>query len=256
MIKVILAAFCSVAIASSTLAGTIGTTDFETAPPYTYAYDYAGYGSGGNIDISDQSSSGAVVAPGLGVAGSQALVVSGDFSTVTFPTPNDYTYSGFGGGTGLGGLNAAEFISLDPADYFFSFSFAAAGLNSASSAMNLELKFELPDGADADTANDVVLTLTLAGLTATSSFQDFVGNLADWTVANGTYLDLAANVDNLVNVNFNVDLGGGAGDFGFDSNNDLLLDNISLVSIPEPSVTALFLLAAAVAGIRCVRFRR
>ncbi len=230
------------------------TVDGDGNPAFDgYTYDY-GYSGNGTINSEDTTS--AIVA-GAGVGGSNGAVLSGDFTDGAAGGVGGF----FGFGTGTGGGNGAEGNNFDApsslADYTLTFSVSVSGAN-ADVTVQPQFQFQTAAGNVAVTdggASQVTYDVSAGG------FQTFT--VTPTAFASG---DLAAVQDAIndgdftnLNLNFNIPEGGngdGGGVFGFDADNTVTFDNVSLIGpgspVPEPTSLALL----GLGGLAALRRRR
>ena len=203
---------------------------------------------------------------GMGVGGSSAFRLTFDATAVPaqgqpYPTPVDpavqYSYYGVGGGDGLAVLNAPTSANLG--DYRFSVDLRAFGLTGASASVEFRIEIQAPDdtlGGDPDTGNDLLLALdfSVAGgdafivvptFSTFSTTADQYSSISNGSLANFTQFGSLANV-----ININFQMNNGAGEFGLDANNGLILDNQTFEQVPEPGVCGMLALAGAGLGLR------
>jgi hypothetical protein len=270
-VSAVIAYLFGTTMASAVIIGTSGfegAATFENGYYYTYAFDYAGYGNGGpNVDLMGNAVvSASPVDTGMGVGGSSAFRLTFDATAVPapgqpYPTPTDpavqYSYYGVGGGDGLAVLNAPTSANL--ADYRFSVDLRALGLTGASAAVEFTIEIQAPDdtlGGDPDTGNDLLaaFSFTVAGGDAFivgPAFSTFTTTLdqnsgiTGGSLANFTQFGSLASV-----ININFQMNNGAGEFGLDANNGLILDNQTFEQVPEPGVCGMLALGVAGLGLR------
>lgn len=260
------AGFASAAIIGST--GYEGAPDFNTGYYYTYVFDYAGYGNGGpNVDLGGNAvNSTATAGFGPGIGGSGGFELLADSSAVPvsgqpYPTPTDpavqYNYWGMGGGSGLAILNAPTSIELG--DYRISMDLRAMGLLGLKGTVEFAVEFQIPDdvlGGDPDTGGDIILTLNFSAsngraFLAESTFGNFSTSLDQYTsISAGSLATFAQHVGLVTNINVNVALPNGSAEFGLDAGNGLVVDNLTVEQVPEPSVVGLLGLGAAAVSLR------
>ncbi len=252
----------------------VGTTGYEGAPAfetgyyYTYAFDYAGYGNGGpNVDLMDAPVvTTALTDPTSGVGGSGAMRLEADASAVpipgqAYPTPTDpavvYSYYGIGGGSGLAIQNAPTSANL--ADYQFSIDLRAIGLIAATTAVEFSIEFQAPDdtlGVDEGTGADILLALSFTAADGRSllvgpDFATFSATLDQYSaITNGSLENFALLGSLTSNINVNLQVNNGVGEFGIDADNALLVDNQTIEQIPEPSAGLALLAGVALALAR------
>jgi hypothetical protein len=246
----------SAAIIGST--GYEGPPDFANGYYYTYSYDYAGYGNGGpNNDLGGAPVNAAVnVEPGVGAGLSGAFVLSADATAVPvpgqpYPTPADpivqYSYWGMGGGSGLAVQNVPTSVNL--ADYLITMDLRAIGMTTPTVVTEFNIEFQVPDdtlGGDPDTNGDVILGLNFfasdgKAFLVGADFATFAITLDLHTsIGAGSLLTFEQYGSMLTNINVNIATNNGAGEFGLDSGNALIVDNLMIEQIPEPATTGLF----------------
>jgi hypothetical protein len=252
----------SAAIIGST--GYEGPPDFSTGYYYTYAYDFAGYGSGGpNNDLGGNAvNTTATVSSGFGVGSSGGFQLFGDATAVPapntpYPGPGDppvqYSYWGMGGGNGLAVINAPT--SPNIADYRIQMDLRAVGLSGQQGTIEFTVEFQVPDdllGGDPDTNGDVILSLEFLASNGRAFLVN--NNFATYStaldlnsrVAGGSLALFAQYYSAVTNINVNVAANNGAGEFGLDSGNSVFVDNEFIEQVPEPCAGAL--LGVSLAG--------
>ena len=238
------------ALAGATRAEVIVNQTFDAPPAPGYQYGYA-YAGGGNpfADRGSLTSSSAQLGA-FGRDGTSGLGIGADFSGLgTVPPLPDYNYNGFGGGFGTFrydfGTNTAQGLpSGNLADFTGSIDLAAAGLTASDAGAEIQVQFQLPDdffAADADT-NMTPFAQVAIPVRVGPDFQTFNFSLDQGTLtydggvpeAQRNFGALAGDVS-LVGFNLNVDA---TGRFGFDADNQLLVDNVVLNAVPEPGSAA------------------
>ena len=266
MLRSVLSAALPLAAAAPAFGAVIGTTDFE-GPKYQYSYAYPG--------AAGVSASGSYVSSFDG--SDNALRV--DYDTTGLDTANT-SFAGFAGGFGIFGPATPPINSKS--DLEISFDVQHEGLVAFSDPLNakVQLTFKVPDVlADGDDfggndfADDIarlelgfVPILAQNGVTesvvinlgaATEiiqaggtpekdliSFTEFLsGKLGSAANAGASYSDIAE-------LQVAIEIQSGLV-YGSDNDNALLIDNVTLTAIPEPTS-----LAAAGAGLMLLARRR
>jgi len=231
------------------------TFDAAPAPAYNYAYGYAG---GGNPQTDRGNLTSASATYGnVGVEGSRALSLNGDFSQLgTVPPMPDYNYSGFGGGFGtffydFGTNKASGLPSPNLGDYTGHIHLAAAGISAATVPGEIQVQLQLPDDFFAPDANtdftpfaNINIPVRVGTDFQTYTFSlDQVAPQFDAGVPDAER-DFAKHFRDigLINLNFNVQASdAGAGN---DADNFFYVDNVVLDAagaVPEPGSAALLL---------------
>lgn len=234
--------------AGSLEAQTILALDFDpNAGNFNYGYAFAGYGGspgnngGGNVDVSNGTATSTEIALGAGISGSNALRINMDASAAGALLPPDRTYDYLGfvvaGNTGF----AQSLSSGQLADYTFTLTTRAEGFLAGvtSGTADLYVSFYAPDdtlGGDADTNSDFLLKVRFAaGVALAETFQTSSVNLGAGTLDGGAF----ANFTNFFAVAnellFEVSPNEANGRFGFDAGNAVVIDDVSLMVVPEPA---------------------
>jgi hypothetical protein len=231
--------------ASFSHAGDLIRIDFDSLPSaFTYPYAWAGYGSGGNVDVGAQVVSTMDTAP-IGIGGTNALRHAADLSGISIPPVVDYTY--WGCGLSMAAIPTAALPSPSLNRYRLSLDTMVAGLNSglSQSIGSVTVFFYAPDGTigTADGNWDLVLqasypvthksTLTTTSFPLTSP-TGFGGGTTP-TIFATHYLAVSE-------VEVRTEITRGPEDFSFDAGNELIVDNVVLVDEAPPAETPLLTL--------------
>ena len=231
------------------------TFDAPPAAAYNYAYGYAG----GGDPFTDRGNlvSSSAGYDNVGVGGSRALSLNGDFTQLgTVPPMPQYNYSGFGGGFGtffydFGTLKAQGLPSPNLSDYTGHVDLAAAGMSAPAVPGEVQVQLQLPDdffAPDADTNFTPFANINIPVRVGTD-FQTFNFSLDQVPVqydaavpqAERDFAKYYRNIG-LVNLNFNVQ-SSDAGS-GNDADNFFYVDNVVLDAanvVPEPGSAVLLL---------------
>ncbi len=226
-------------------AGDIIRIDFDSfASTFTYPYAWAGYGSGGNVDVGAQVVSTMDTAP-IGMGGTNALRHAADLSGISIPSVVDYTY--WGCGLSMAAIPAAALPSPSLDRYRLSLDTMVAGLNSGltQSIGSVTVLFYAPDGTigTTDGNRDLVLqasypvthksTLTTTSFPLTSP-TGFGGGTAPAT--------FASHYAAVNEIEVRPEITRGPENFSFDAGNELIVDNVVLVDEAPPAETPLLTL--------------
>ena len=198
-----------------------------TAPLYTYLFNVAFY------EPDDTSFTNAMGQFNFDNAG------YGEFMT-------NYPAGGYGFGFG-GGLNwtndSSIFTATNRADYILYFRARAEGLKAGVTSANgeFQMQFATPDDtiqpADANTDDDMLMQVNI-NFNVSSNWQNYVYTLDQGSIADGkTEADFILYRLQGCNPRFNINLHQPDGNWGFDVDNNLYVDNIRLevvVKAPPP----------------------
>jgi hypothetical protein len=201
-------------------------------PTYQYGYTYQNAGS---------SSFTAAVTPGVGVGGSAGYRIAFDFTNASG------AFWGGGGGAGQVPIATPLLAVTGLSQFTYSFAASATGFTAtapATSGINISVSFTAPDGTlgppDGNSDQIAAIDLDIAPYnTVAGGFQTFSGTLAGGTFSGGTSLAQLQTFRAAVNqAQLNINFNGGT-DFGADNNNVVVLDNVLLTQVPEPTSLAL-----------------
>lgn len=237
LLAAVAAACTSVGVAYGNV---VATGNFDGVGP-TYAYGYA-YGGAGSMNG---------FAPGLGVGATTGWFVTADSSGGGMAP-----WWGFGGGAGW---TAGQFNPLvapvNASDFYYQFDVKLEGLLPSAAAfvdMNFELVFLAPDGTlNTDSNPDVLVRYQLGAAplynTALGGFQTIVGTFSGASIGEGSQANLDTFFGSVIQVQLNINNASGDRDFGRDTDNRMIFDNVFITQfqpIPEPGVVGLVGLAA------------
>ena len=254
----VLIAACATGL-SQTCTATIVSIDFDTNfGNYQYGYSFAGYGdpNTGNVDISGGTSQVTEIAVGAGISGTDALRVTMNASAAGgMLTPDrTYDYLGFAvaGNTGF----SEPLSSGQLSDYTFAYTSRAEGFlpGITNGTAELYISIVAPDGTlgAADGNGDLLVGLRFStGIALAEAFQTSTLNLGDAVIADGSLANFTSFFAVANQMNFVTTPNETNGRFGFDDGNAVVIDDVSLVVVPEPvSGLCLALGGLMVAGAR------
>ncbi|MDX2111285.1 MAG: PEP-CTERM sorting domain-containing protein [Verrucomicrobiota bacterium] len=208
----------------------IFSTNFDSIAdgnPDGYLYKFTYSQLGGETSVAE-------IVSGIGVGGTKAARLSVDFTPAV-----GSTYSGAGfGHTDFTLQTPASSANL--ADYTFSFDYMTVG--ATGNSIKFLVKFE--------NSNDTLdVELSSPAQASQASFTTYTGSLSTFTVKGG---QSATNIPLSTGITLQAET---ANSWGFDSGNQIIIDNFSLSIVPEPSTYAAFA-GLAILALAYIRRRK
>lgn len=216
--------------------------DFPASNGFSFAY--AGYGApgAGNVTVNESITQFSEMSSNEGVDDSFVFKLTGDTSATdeAFVTPNDYTYSGFGIANDANLLTPLP--TSDLSQYTLDIALKAGGLLDGKTQTSglVDIRFYAPDGTlqpdDADFDQDIIFTARYSN--SVFAGTDYIENQFR---LNETYEVRQGSLENFQNhlaaINYAsiiVEMNNAVGDFGFDAENTVLVDNLILTNSTPP----------------------
>lgn len=236
-----------VLLASSSISGEeIFSVNFDdTFPSATYSFAYAGYGppEGGNVSVDDSVVRSSAINPGVGIDGGSGLQFFGDTTATeaAIIEPNNYSYLGFGIGINVD-LFGTLLTSPELSNYQIDLSASASGfLDGVTQSSGLvDVRFFAPDGTlqpdDEDAESDIILTGRYRNVVvAGEAFQNSSFRLdSTFEVRQGSVENFTTHFGSVNFIQVVVEFPGVVGDFGFDAENEVVIDNLVFTESPPP----------------------
>jgi hypothetical protein len=196
--------------------------NFDDRPVY-YNYPYT-YSQNNTPGFTAQ----ATFAP-LGVGDSNANVLTFDNSVFAGgPLPS---YAGAGSGFS-GPMDASQLIATNLSSYRLDFDYRVLGLNPSKTSTRGQMQFALR------TNGTQVLTLNF-DVNLKTNWQTFSSTLNKGLVGNGSIAAFVQNLTNIDSIQPNLEVTGILTDYGFDTDNTVVVDNVRFVRLQVglPSLT-------------------
>jgi hypothetical protein len=177
-----------------------------------------------------------------GINDSFAFKFTGDTTATeeAFVTPSDYTYAGFGIGTNANMLNLLP--TADLSQYTLDVALKAGGLldGRPQSAGLVDIRFFAPDGTlqpdDADFDADIIFKARYGN--SVFAGPEFIENQfrldENYEVRQGSLENFQNHFASIDFVSIMVEMNNVVGDFGFDAENTVIIDNLALTNSPPP----------------------
>jgi hypothetical protein len=188
--------------------------NFDDRPvDYHYAYTYS--------QNNEPAFTAQAIYAALGVGDSNANVLTFDNSVfASEPLPG---YAGAGSGFS-GPMDSSQFVTTNLSSYRLNFDYRVLGLDPSKTSTPGQMQFAFR------TNGTTLLTLNF-DVSVKTNWQTFSSTLNKGSNGGGSVAAFAQNLTNINSIQPNFQVTGVLGDFGFDNDNYVIIDNVSLVRL-------------------------